>query len=128
MDIDELLKVAIERDSSDLHIKAGEPPILRIHGTLIPLAGLDSLTTMDVETMVEQLINENQKKRLMEDMDLDLAYSLSGYGRFRGSIFLQRGSLAISLRIIPMTVKSIRELLCPRSSRRSAIPPGVWSW
>ncbi len=114
MDIDELLKVAIERDASDLHIKAGEPPILRIHGTLIPLAGLDRLTTKDVEYMVGQLINENQKKKLEQDLDLDLAYSLSGYGRFRGSIFLQRGSLAVSLRIIPMEVKSIRELLLPQ--------------
>ncbi len=114
MDIDELLKVAIERDASDLHIKAGEPPILRIHGTLIPLAGLDRLTTKDVESMVGQLINENQKKKLEQDMDLDLAYSLSGYGRFRGSIFLQRGSLAVSLRIIPMGVKTIRELLLPQ--------------
>jgi twitching motility protein PilT len=114
MDIDELLKVAIERDASDLHIKAGEPPILRIHGTLIPLAGLDRLTTKDVESMVGQLINENQKRKLDLEMDLDLAYSLSGYGRFRGSIFLQRGSLAVSLRIIPMGVKTIRELLLPQ--------------
>ncbi len=114
MDIDELLKVAIERDASDLHIKAGEPPILRIHGTLIPLAGLDRLTTKDIESMVGQLINESQRKKLEQEMDLDLAYSLSGYGRFRGSIFLQRGSLAVSLRIIPMAVKTIRELLLPQ--------------
>jgi len=113
MDIDELLKVAIERDASDLHIKAGEPPILRIHGTLIPLAGLERMTTKDVEGVVDQLINENQKKKLEQDLDLDLAYSLPGHGRFRGSIFVQRGSLAVSLRIIPMTVKSIRELLLP---------------
>jgi twitching motility protein PilT len=114
MNIDELLKVAIEREASDLHIKAGEPPILRIHGTLIPLAGLDRMTTKDVEGVVDQLINENQKKKLEQDMDLDLAYSLSGLGRFRGSIFIQRGSLAVSLRIIPMTVKTIRELLLPQ--------------
>jgi len=114
MNIDELLKVAIEREASDLHIKAGEPPILRIHGMLIPLAGLDRMTTKDVEGVVDQLINENQKKKLEQDMDLDLAYSLSGLGRFRGSIFIQRGSLAVSLRIIPMTVKTIRELLLPQ--------------
>jgi twitching motility protein PilT len=114
MDIDELLKVAIERDASDIHVKAGEPPILRIHGTLIPLAGLEKLTTKDMESMVDQIINETQKKKLEQEMDLDLAYSLSGYGRFRGSIFLQRGSLAISLRIIPMEVKTIRELLLPQ--------------
>ena len=114
MDIDELLKVAIERDASDVHVKAGEPPILRIHGTLIPLAGLEKLTTKDIDSMVDQIINETQKKKLEQEMDLDLAYSLSGYGRFRGSIFLQRGSLAISLRIIPMEVKTIRELLLPQ--------------
>ncbi len=113
MEIDELLKVAIERDASDLHLKAGNHPIIRVHGTLVPLTGFPRLTSKDTQELGDQLMTDYQKTRLKEDFDLDLAYSLPGFGRFRGSIFYQRGSLAIALRIIPLEVKTVRQLLLP---------------
>jgi twitching motility protein PilT len=113
MEIDELLKVAIERDSSDLHLKAGNHPIIRVHGTLIPLTSFPRLTSKDTQELGEQLLADYQKDMLKEDFDIDLAYSLPGFGRFRGSIFMQRGSMAIALRIIPLEVKTIRQLLLP---------------
>ncbi|OGD21152.1 MAG: type IV pili twitching motility protein PilT [Candidatus Aminicenantes bacterium RBG_16_63_16] len=113
MDVDELLKIAIERDSSDLHLKAGNHPIIRVHGTLIPLTSFPRLTSNDTRELGEQLMSEFQRIRLKEDYDIDLAYSLPGFGRFRGSIFMQRGSVAIALRIIPLEVKTIRQLLLP---------------
>src|SRR4030043_1157501 len=113
MEIDELLKVAIERDASDLHLKAGNHPIIRVHGTLIPLTGFPRLTSKDTQELGDDLMTDFQKVRLKEDFDIDLAYSLPGFGRFRGSIFQQRGSTAISLRIIPLEVKTIRQLLLP---------------
>jgi twitching motility protein PilT len=113
MVIDEFLKIAIERDASDLHLKAGNHPMLRVHGTLTPLTGFPRLTTQDTEVLAGQMMTDFQKERLTEDLDLDLAYSLQGFGRFRGSIFHQRGSLAIALRIIPLEVKTIRQLLLP---------------
>jgi len=113
MVIDEFLKIAIERDASDVHLKAGNHPMIRVHGTLTPLTGFPRLTTQDTEELAGQMMTEYQKRRLHEDLDLDLAYSLSGFGRFRGSIFHQRGSLSIALRIIPLEVKSIRQLLLP---------------
>jgi twitching motility protein PilT len=113
MEIDELLKVAIERDSSDLHLKAGNHPIIRVHGTLIPLTSFPRLTSKDTQELGEQLLADYQKEKLKEDFDIDLAYSLPGFGRFRGSIFMQRGSMAIALRIIPLEVKTIRQLLLP---------------
>jgi twitching motility protein PilT len=113
MEIDELLKVAIERDSSDLHLKAGNHPIIRVHGTLIPLTSFPRLTSKDTQELGEQLLADYQKDKLKEDFDIDLAYSLPGFGRFRGSIFMQRGSMAIALRIIPLEVKTIRQLLLP---------------
>jgi len=113
MVIDEFLKIAIERDASDLHLKAGNHPMIRVHGTLTPLTGFPRLTTQDTEDLAGQMMTEFQKKRLKEDLDIDLAYSLQGFGRFRGSIFHQRGSLAIALRIIPLEIKSIRQLLLP---------------
>jgi twitching motility protein PilT len=113
MVIDEFLKIAIERDASDLHLKAGNHPMIRVHGTLTPLTGFSRITTQDTEDLAGQMMTEFQKKRLKEDLDIDLAYSLQGFGRFRGSIFHQRGSLAIALRIIPLEIKSIRQLLLP---------------
>ena len=113
MEIDELLKVAIERDASDLHLKAGNHPIIRVHGTLIPLTAFPRLTSKDTQELGDQLMTDYQKSRIKEDFDLDLAYSLPGFGRFRGSIFQQRGSIAIALRIIPLEVKTIRQLLLP---------------
>jgi twitching motility protein PilT len=113
MVIDEFLKIAIERDASDLHLKAGNHPMIRIHGTLTPLTGYPRLTIQDTEELAGQVMTDFQKAHLREDLDIDLAYSLPGFGRFRGSIFYQRGSLAIALRIIPLEVKTIRQLLLP---------------
>jgi twitching motility protein PilT len=120
MNIDDLLKVAIEMDASDVHLKVGNYPQFRIHGTLVPLRQLPRSTSKDLEEMAKQMMNEYQVKKLKDDLDLDLAYSLPGFGRFRGSIFYQRGSLAIALRLIPFEVKTIRELLLPEALEKIA--------
>jgi twitching motility protein PilT len=113
MVIDEFLKIAIERDASDVHLKAGNHPMIRIHGKLTPLTGFPRLTIQDTEELGSQMMTDHQIAKLQEDLDIDLAYSLPGFGRFRGSIFHQRGSLAIALRIIPLEVKTVRQLLLP---------------
>lgn len=99
MDINELLKIAIESEASDLHLKVGNFPVLRIHGELEPLTKYPKLTPGLTQKLVNQITNEYQREKLVHDLDLDLAYSLEGFGRFRGSIFQQRGSLAIALLI-----------------------------
>jgi len=114
MDIDKLLEKAIKMDASDLHLKAGNYPIVRIHGLLIPLSGYPKLTKRDTQELAEQIMTDYQKNRLENDFDLELAYSLPGAGRFRGSIFHQRGSLCIAMRVIPLKVKTIEELLLPK--------------
>jgi twitching motility protein PilT len=113
MNINDILKIATEMGASDLHLKAGNPPQLRVQGILTSLSQLPCLTPKDTEELANQMMGEPQRKTLKEDLDLDLAYSLAGFGRFRGSIFKQRGSIAIALRIIPFDVKPIRELLLP---------------
>ena len=113
MVIDEYLKIAIERDASDVHLKAGNYPMIRIHGKLTPLTGFPRLSIQDTEELANQMMSDHQISKLRDDLDIDLAYSLTGFGRFRGSIFHQRGSLAIALRIIPLEVKTIRQLLLP---------------
>jgi len=123
MDIDELLKIAIENDASDLHLKAGNYPILRIHGKLNTMTSFPRLSPENTRELTDQVTNDFQKERLKEEMDVDLAYSLAGFGRFRGSIFQQRGSYAIVLRIIPLEVMSIKELLLPEILEKIALEP-----
>lgn len=123
MDIDELLKMAIENDASDLHIKAGNYPIIRIHGKLKPLTQYPKLSPNNTYELAHQVLGEHQKEKLREDLDLDLAYSLPGFGRFRGSVYHQRGSLALVMRIIPLEIKTIRELLLPEIIEKIALEP-----
>ncbi len=113
MKIDELLKIAIESDASDLHLKPGNHPILRISGVLKPLSQFPRLTPMHTKDLTEQITTGAQKAALEQNLDIDLAYSFPGFGRFRGSIFRQRGSLAIAMRIIPLEPRSIKDLLLP---------------
>ncbi len=123
MDIDELLKVAIESDASDLHLKAGIYPTVRIHGSLKPLTQFPKLTPRDTYELSDQITNDYQTDKLKQDLDLDLAYSLPGFGRFRGSIYHQRGTVAIVLRIIPLEVKTIKELNLPEVIERISLQP-----
>lgn len=122
MDIEELLKIAIESDASDLHLKAGNNPVLRINGELKPITTFPRLTAKDTEELCDQLVeDEVQRERLKQDLDLDLAYSFKGFGRFRGSIYHQRGSKAIVLRIIPLEPRSIKDLLLPEILEKIAL-------
>jgi twitching motility protein PilT len=113
MDIDLILKAAIELEASDIHIKAGAPPSFRVYGTLMTIPQLPRLTASDTEALADQVMNDVWRRKLRQDLDIDLSYSLPGYGRFRGSIFYQRGTIALTLRTIPFEVKPIRDLNLP---------------
>ncbi|MFQ6082311.1 MAG: type IV pilus twitching motility protein PilT [Candidatus Aminicenantia bacterium] len=113
MTVKDLLKIAIEKNASDLHLKVGNHPVIRIDGKLTPLTNLRRLTSEDTVHMANEIMNEYQRKKLQEQFDVDLAYSVPGFGRFRGNVFYQRGTIGIVLRIIPLKVKTIRELLLP---------------
>ncbi len=115
MKIDELLKIAIESDASDLHLKSGNHPLIRINGILRPLTSFPRLTAAMTQALADQIMTSSQKSILEEDLDIDLAYSFPGFGRFRGNIFRQRGSITVALRIIPLEPKSIKDLLLPES-------------
>lgn len=113
MKIADLIKIAIENDASDLHLKEGNFPTIRVHGALRPLTRFPRLTDEATRALVDQITNDYQKDVLQKELDMDLSCSLEGFGRFRGSIYNQRGSLAIALRIIPLEIKAIKQLLLP---------------
>jgi len=113
MNINDLLKVAVERKASDLHLKVGSQPVIRVDGQLQPLNDLKRLMQEDTIAMAFSIMNARQKQRFKEDMELDIAYSVPGLGRFRCNIFQQRGTVALVLRVIPARIQSIRELMLP---------------
>lgn len=113
MNIDDLLKIAVERGASDLHLKVGNHPVLRVNGLLTPLVELKRLMQEDTIAMSAAIMNKIQKDKFREDHELDIAYSVQGLGRFRCNIFQQRGAVGMVLRVIPTQVKSIQELNLP---------------
>lgn len=111
--IDQLLTIACSKGASDLHIKAGSFPFIRINGDLQPMVEAQRLSAEDTLNMAFSIMNNRQKQRFSEVSEIDIAYALSGLGRFRCNIFQQRGSVGMVLRVIPTTVRSIEELRLP---------------
>jgi twitching motility protein PilT len=120
MNIDDLLKIAVERGASDLHLKVGNHPILRVDGQLHPLVELKRLMQENTIAMAFAMMNEAQKERFKDEHDLDMAYSVAGLGRFRCNVFRQRGAVGIVMRVIPTQVKSIVDLNLPMVLQRIA--------
>ncbi len=113
MHINELLKIATERNASDLHLKVGSHPVLRIAGELVPLVELKRLMQEDTIAMAFSIMNNKQKQKFKDHMEIDIAYSVPGLGRFRCNIFHQRGTVGLVLRVIPVKILTIRELNLP---------------
>ena len=113
MNINDLLKIAVERKASDLHLKVGSHPVIRVDGDLIPLGELKRLMQEDTIAMAFSMMNARQKQRFKEELELDVAYSVPGLGRFRCNVFQQRGAVGLVLRVIPARIQSIRELMLP---------------
>jgi twitching motility protein PilT len=113
MDINELLKKAHSVSASDLHIKVGSPPILRIYGELTPLTSEKRLSQEDAMKIAFSVMTPGQGEIFKKKNDIDLAYSIPGLGRFRCNIFIQRGTIGIVFRVIPMRIPTIEELLLP---------------
>lgn len=114
MDINLLLKRTIERNASDLHLKVGNHPILRVDGGLLPLEDQPKITQEDLVAMASAIMNNNHKQRFKEKSEVDFAYSASGLGRFRVNVFQQRSTIGIVMRVVPTKILSIGELNLPK--------------
>ncbi len=112
MTLTELLKFMAKKGASDLHLKPMRPPLLRIKGKLMPL-NTEALQPKDLEGMLLEILNPSQKEKLEQHQSVDLGYGLPGVARFRGNIFVQRGSLAGVFRRIPFKIPEILELGLP---------------
>jgi len=114
MQIDDLLRTAIERKASDLHLKVGNYPCLRVDGDLQPITESPRVSPEDMLNMAFSMMSNRQKQRFKETADLDLAYGVAGLGRFRVNVFQQRGNVGLVLRVIPTKIRTIEELALPR--------------
>ena len=113
MDINQLLEAAIERGASDVHLKGGNYPVLRVNGVLRPLTEGVKLDHEALVDMAATIMSANQRQRFKDAQELDLAYSVPGLGRFRCNVFQQRGTIGIVLRVIPQGVRRFEELDLP---------------
>jgi twitching motility protein PilT len=112
MDINDLLKLAVERGASDLHLKAGCQPMLRLHGNLIATSET-RLDRADTEAFAAATLTPALRERFQEAQEVDLAYSVPGLGRFRCNVFQQRGTIGLVFRVIPTKINTIDELALP---------------
>jgi len=114
MHINDLLKIATDRGASDLHLKVGSHPVIRISGKLIPLTEQKRLMQEDTIAMAFSLMSARQKQKFKDSFEIDMAYSVPGLGRFRCNVFQQRGTVGLVLRVIPVRILTVKELLLPK--------------
>jgi twitching motility protein PilT len=114
MNLNDMLKITFDRRASDLHIKVGVPPVLRIDGKLTPIETEKRLTQEDTLAIAFGIMNTAQKTKFKEKNELDMAYGVPGLGRFRVNVFQQRGSVGLVFRVVPAKVLNFEELLLPQ--------------
>ncbi len=113
MHINDILKVGVERKASDVHLKVGSHPVLRIDGRLQVMTDFKRLMQEDTIAMAFSMMSSRQKERFKQALEIDIAYSVPGLGRFRCNIFQQRGSVGLVLRLIPSRIQTFKELMLP---------------
>jgi twitching motility protein PilT len=121
MHVNELLKGAVEKGASDLHLKVGSYPMVRIHGLLVPLNEDKQLDHEELVEMAASIMSTAQRQKFKDSQEVDLAYSVAGLGRFRCNVFQQRGTIGIVLRVIPVKVMNLDELGLPQVMKKIAL-------
>jgi twitching motility protein PilT len=125
MAIKELLQMVVERGASDLHFKAGAKPMLRVDGKLLPISD-EKMHDEQARALIGELLTAEQLETFERKLELDLAYSLPGYSRFRVNIYQQRGGIGAAIRTIPASVPTFEQLRLPKVIRNlAAMPRGL---
>jgi twitching motility protein PilT len=117
-----VLQEMIRRNGSDIHLKVGRPPTIRVDGELLPLDS-PSLRPEDLKVLAEQLMTPRQVKQFADEKECDFAIGVPGIGRFRVNVYQQRGSLCYAMRAIPYQARTIRELNLPTVCEEIAMKP-----
>lgn len=123
MNIQKLLEITVAKNASDLHLKVQAVPTLRIDGVLTPVEGEQSLTAQDTLNAFESITTTKQREKFYNELELDFAYSLPGLARFRVNISLQRATICLSLRHVPVQVPTIEQFGLPEICKTLALKP-----
>lgn len=123
METNELLKVAVSQGASDLHIKVGSTPIVRVDGELMPMTSMPKLSQEDALKLAFSVMSPGQREIFKKKNDIDLAYSVPGLGRFRCNVFIQRGAVGMVFRVIPVKIPTIEDLQLPEVLKKIAMEP-----
>ncbi len=113
MHVNDLLKIAVDHGASDLHLKVGTFPMMRVRGSLLPVNRDNRLEHDEVVAMGAAIMSAAQRQKFKESQEVDLAYSVPGLGRFRVNVFHQRGTVGMVLRVIPVQIRTVEELGLP---------------
>ena len=121
----QLLKALVDQNGSDLHVSSESPPRLRLDGGLYPL-DVPPLTPQETMKLCYSILTETQKKIFEEEHEIDLSFAVKGLSRFRANIYMQRGAVAGAFRVIPYSIKSLKDLnLPPVLERLCNLPRGL---
>ncbi len=123
MNLDTLLRAMISKGASDLHLKVGSFPHIRVSGELIPLGDYGKVSKEDTLMMAFSMMTNKQKQRFRDNAEVDLGYGLKGLGRFRVNVFQQRGSVSIAIRAIPVSILNFDDLFLPKVLQKIAREP-----
>jgi twitching motility protein PilT len=118
----DLLRRMVEAEASDLHMKAGSPPVLRIHGSLV-LQEMPELTPEAVQAALSQITTPDQQETFDREKEIDFAYSADGVGRFRVNVSLQRGTVALVFRLVRTDIPTLSDLGLPEVCRSLVLKP-----
>ncbi len=113
MNLNDILGMALKANTSDVHLKAGLPPVFRIDGNLRPLPKAPRLTAETVSDMCHSIMNDKQRQTFEDRSEVDLAYGIPGLGRFRVNVFSQRNSVSAVFRAIPYKIATLDDLMMP---------------
>jgi twitching motility protein PilT len=111
--VSELLEIVLERGASDLHLTAGAPPTIRLHGDLFRLVDYPILSPRALQGMIYAILPQKMRERLEGELELDMSYALPGKARFRVNVYYQRDSIGAAFRLIPYEIKTVESLGLP---------------
>ena len=121
VDVNTVVRNALDTGASDIHIMPGRPPVLRVNGQLTALPDAPILTAQDTQAFAHELTSDEQWAKFEKTRELDFSTSSAGVGRFRVNLYWQRGSVAIALRLIPHVIPSFEQLGVPLILRKYAM-------
>jgi twitching motility protein PilT len=123
MRIDELLRMTVTESASDLHLKAGGVPVLRINGELVPQTQMPEMTSEDMAQLFEEITTDGQRSSFADELELDFAYWANSTGRFRINAYLQGGTISLACRPVQTQIPTIEELGLPEVCKSLTLKP-----